>query len=168
MLSMGSPRMKDGSPDSLSETFLKRSLFDSQSDSNTIELPPLSESDLTKLGEPFNAVWFTYLYFDVRSSRLIEECTEQLYVGEMRASFSPDVVHRLQHFIVAFQKSAEANPKFSEGINVLCVCVCTLYFHTHTQACTQLCSIGFYHADFCRCAPFRDGCDWRSQSRDYF
>lgn len=103
------------------ELMLKRSLFapptevPSTPDSSTIELPPLSDPDLAQLGKHYGAVWFTYQYFDVSAARSIEECTETLRVGRVTASFSPDVVHRLQHFLQALKKSMSANPRFSEG-----------------------------------------------------
>ena len=107
--------------DELTGLMLKRSLFaptpdtPSTPDSGTIELPPLSNPDLAQLGSHYRAVWFTYQYFDTSVSRLIEECTETLHIGYMMASFSPDVVHRLLHFLRAFKKSMEANPRLSEG-----------------------------------------------------
>ena len=103
------------------EVMLKRSLFapptepPSTPDSATIELPPLSDPDLAELGKDYKAVWFTYQYFDVSAARSVEECTETLRVGHMTISFSPDVLHRLLHFLQAFKKSLAANPRFSEG-----------------------------------------------------
>ena len=107
------------------EQMLKRSLFAPPTtstedapptpDSGTIELPPLSDPDLAQLGDHYTALWFTYQYFDTGPSRSMEECTETLRVGHVTATLSPDVLHRLQHFIQAFGKSLEANPRFSEG-----------------------------------------------------
>ena len=111
------------------ESMLKRSLFappiatPSTPDSATIELPPLAEPDLAQLGHNYGAVWFTYQYFDVGPSRQVEECTETLRVGHMTATFSPDVIHRLQHFVQAFKKSSAAVPRFSEGTTE---CTCNL------------------------------------------
>lgn len=107
------------------EQMLKRSLFappitnaedaPPTPDSGTIQLPPLTDPDLAQLGDHYSALWFTYQYFDTGPSRLIEECTETLRVGHVTATLSPDVLHRLQHFIHAFGKSLEANRRFSEG-----------------------------------------------------
>ena len=111
--------------DKVIEQMLKRSLFASPTtngddapptpDSGTIELPPLSDPDLAQLGDHYTALWFTYQYFDTGPSRSMEECTETLRVGHVSVTLSPDVLHRLQHFIHAFGKSLEANPRFSEG-----------------------------------------------------
>ena len=111
--------------DKVIEQMLKRSLFAPPTtngddapptpDSGTIELPPLSDPDLAQLGDHYTALWFTYQYFDTGPSRSMEECTETLRVGHVTVTFSPDVLHRLQHFIHAFGKSLEANPRFSEG-----------------------------------------------------
>lgn len=65
--------------------------------------------------EAFKAVWFSYEYYDVSPGRQIEECTETLSIGRVKAAISPDVIHRLQHFYETFLQSQEANPKFSEG-----------------------------------------------------
>lgn len=103
------------------DLMLKRSLFapplatPTTPDSATIELPPLSEPDLAHLGKHYRALWFTYQYFDISAARSVEECTETLRVGHITASFSPDVLHRLQHFILALKRSIAANPRFSEG-----------------------------------------------------
>ena len=120
---------------------LKRSLFalpiatPTTPDSATIELPPLAEPDLAQLGRNYEAVWFTYQYFDVGPSRQVEECTETLRVGHMTATFSPDVIHRLQHFIQAFRKSSAAVPRFSEGTTmcVLCVSIHCYYYQLHVH-----------------------------------
>lgn len=118
------------------EQMLKRSLFSPPiinaedapptPDSGTIELPPLTDPDLAQLGDHYTALWFTYQYFDTGPSRSMEECTETFRVGHVTATLSPDVLHRLQHFIHAFGKSLEANRRFSEG--ELCgifTCTCT-------------------------------------------
>lgn len=105
------------------EVMLKRSLFappidtPTTPDSATIELPPLADPDLAQLGQHYKALWFTYQYFDVGPSRTVEECTETLHVGHMTATFSPDVLHRLQHFIQALRKSSASAPRFSEGMS---------------------------------------------------
>ena len=112
------------------ELMLKRSLFapptpttttdtedtpSTPDSARTIELPPLSNPGLAQLGEHYTAVWFTYQYFDTGPSRLVEECTETLRLGHVTATLSPDVLHRLKHFIQAFGKSLAANRRFSEG-----------------------------------------------------
>ena len=84
-------------------------------DLGTIELPPLSDPDLAQLGEHYSALWFTYQFFDTGPSRSAEECTEALRIGQVTSTLCPDVLHRLQHFILAFGKSLEANPRFSGG-----------------------------------------------------
>lgn len=76
-----------------------------------------SES-LETLGEPFQAVWFTYDYHDVGPQRSVEECTEVLRVGVVCATFSPDVVHRLELFYTAFGESLKVAPSVSIGITV--------------------------------------------------
>ena len=112
------------------EQMLKRSLFVPPTnteetpptpDSGTIELPPLSNPGLAQLGDHYTALWFTYQYFDTGPTRSMEECTETLRVGHVTTTLSSDVLHRLRHFIQAFGKSLEANPRFSEG-------TCTMYY----------------------------------------
>ena len=92
---------------------LKYSLYTSQTD---MEFPlDIDQEFLGDLGQPFKAVWFTYFDCDVSSTREVEECTEKLQVGEIRAVLSPDVVHRLELYCLSFFSSLEATPLVSTG-----------------------------------------------------
>ena len=102
---------------SISQSLLKGSLFDpAQSLSSTIDLPPVTREELTRVGEPFKSLWISYVYFDVDQLRTEEECSECFSIGWTKMAVSPDVLHRLQHFWSAFGKSMEANPSSSQGI----------------------------------------------------
>jgi len=75
------------------------------------------------VGEPYKAVWLSYVYQDVTENSPIEECTETLCIGRSRLALSPDVVHRLNHFWTAFSQSMEVNPSSSRG-QKWCHCAC--------------------------------------------
>ena len=49
----------------------------------------------------------------------MEECTETLVMGVVNAVFSPDVIHRLELFVLSFKTSLEAIPLSSKGIVVM-------------------------------------------------
>lgn len=92
---------------------LKYSLFARQ---NTAEYPlDIDKAFLDDLGRPFKAVWFTYDYHDVSPTASVEECTETLQVGVVNAAVSPDVVHRLELYLLSFKNSLEATPLVSTG-----------------------------------------------------
>ena len=80
--------------------------------------------DMPRGDEEFPAVWFLYEYYDTDDLRQREECTELLEIGRIDVSFSPDVIHRLDHFRHAYRQSLEANPRFSEGNLVSKVSAC--------------------------------------------
>lgn len=89
---------------------------------------------LEELGRPFKAVWFSYDYHDVGNKSSVEECAETLVVGVVNVTFSPDVVHRLELFLLTFKTSLEAIPLISKGTyhGILF----TLEMHAHVSACT--------------------------------
>ena len=107
------------------QTILQGSLFDTPSAEGLTK--PSSEVDLSRPASPseeFKAVWFSYEYYDTSLSRPVEECTEVLNIGRVRAALSPDVIHRLQHFYETYKLSQEANPRFAEGtVGVPCSCM---------------------------------------------
>ena len=70
---------------------------------------------LVAMGEPYQGVWFTYDYHDLGPQRSVEECMEQLRVGVVSAAVSPDVLHRLELFHLAFQDSLKVTPSISSG-----------------------------------------------------
>lgn len=73
--------------------------------------------------EAYDAVWFSYRDLDVMEGREIEECNEKLVIGKTLLFLSPDVIHRLMHFIQSFLDTLEAHPLLSNGA---CLWVCTI------------------------------------------
>ncbi len=91
----------------------KYSLFGNQ---NEVEYPmDIDNEFLSDMGRPFQAVWFTYDDRDVCPTRPVEECAETLQVGVVRAALSPDVVHRLELYLLSLNTSLEATPLASKG-----------------------------------------------------
>lgn len=114
---MGTQEATDPKSTGVSDDLLRGSLFSpSSSTSLTIDLPPATKEGLAQIGVPYKALWISYLYFDIDQSRSVEECTETISIGRTKMAFSPDVLHRLQHFLTAFKHSNEANPASSKGI----------------------------------------------------
>lgn len=97
------------------QRLLKYSLF--AADESCSDDYPLDIDDvfLEELGRPYKAVWFSYNFHDVGPKSSVEECTEMLAVGVVNVVFSPDVVHRLELFLLSFKTSLEAIPLISQG-----------------------------------------------------
>ena len=113
---MGTQQSTNPKSTGVSDDLLTGTLFaPSSSASLTIDLPPATKEGLAQIGKPYKAVWISYLYFNVDQSRPVEECTETISIGRTKMAVSPDVVHRLQHFLTAFKQSNEANPASSKG-----------------------------------------------------
>ena len=66
--------------------------------------------------EAYDAVWFSYHDLDVMEGREVEECNEKLVIGKTLLFLSPDVLHRLMHFIQSFLDTLEAHPLLSNGM----------------------------------------------------
>ena len=79
---------------------------------------PLEIDDffLVELGRPFKALWFSYNFHAVSSDCAVEECAQVLAVGVVNAAFSPDVIHRLELFLLSFKSSLDAIPLISKGL----------------------------------------------------
>ncbi len=71
----------------------------------------------------YQAIWFSYEYYDKGPTREREECKENVIIGEQCFIVSPDVVHRIRFFVEHFLNSLDAAPLISQGRKLKKMCM---------------------------------------------
>ena len=117
MYSLGRESISDVS-EILQNTFFKELVAEGSSCITNTEVVPeasVTPQEWLQPRECYQAVWFSYEYYDKGPTREREECKENVIIGEQCFIVTPDVVHRIRFFVEHFLNSLDAVPLISQG-----------------------------------------------------
>ena len=114
MYSLGREFISDVS-EILQNTFFKELVAEGSTNTEAVPKANVTPQEWLQPRECYQAVWFSYEYYDKGLTIEREECRENVVIGEQCFIVTPDVVHRIRFFVEHFLNSLDAVPLISQG-----------------------------------------------------